>query len=189
MGLAKTSNNSTETQPTPCAARGGGRHMRCAVVSDLRGETHRERGRLHCLECASRMLPEQPLIHGFTWKTAFYRGALVLHKQRTAQQAHSRAAAAEAFAPSAAVTALVLRTDQERRLHPPTLRHSVAGQNAAPRLPGWCVGTRRRARCGHQPRAAPTAWAKLTRAACATRRALDERRATSGRAGNRTQSS
>jgi hypothetical protein len=77
-----------------------------------------ERGRLHCAECDSRVLPERPLIHGFTWKTAFYRGALLrianrLSEQRQAQQAGSSVPAGGAPAPSGAVTALVLRTDQE----------------------------------------------------------------------------
>jgi hypothetical protein len=40
-------------------------------------ESYRERGRWHCQACDRRMLPERPLIHGFTWKTAFYRGALL----------------------------------------------------------------------------------------------------------------
>jgi hypothetical protein len=72
---------------------------------------------LHCLDCDSRTLPEQPLIHGFTWKTAFYRGALLriagrLHEQRTAQQQSASAAGAGAGT-DASVTALVLRTDEE----------------------------------------------------------------------------
>jgi hypothetical protein len=47
-----------------------------------------------------------PLTHGFTWKTAFYRGALLcisnrLHEQRKVQRSDGP------------VTALVLRTEQE----------------------------------------------------------------------------
>jgi Protein of unknown function (DUF2786) len=85
---------------------------------EARTETYRERGRLHCLDCDTRMLPEQPLIHGFTWKTAFYRGALLriknrLDEQRKGQQASSSEAAAEPPASGGSVTALVLRTDQE----------------------------------------------------------------------------
>jgi hypothetical protein len=61
-------------------------------------------------------LPEQPLIHGFTWKTAFYRGALLriasrLHDQRTVQR--QSAPAPGAVTAGASVTALVLRTDRE----------------------------------------------------------------------------
>ena len=56
--------------------------------------TYAHRGRMVCEECDQRMLAERPLIHGFTWKTAFYRGALGrianrLHEQRQAQQAQS----------------------------------------------------------------------------------------------------
>ncbi len=79
--------------------------------------TYRVRGQRWCEQCDKRVLPERPLIHGFTWKTAFYRGALLriatrLAAQRKAQQqpppAHVGASAA-----AGRVTALVLRTDQE----------------------------------------------------------------------------
>jgi len=79
--------------------------------------TYRVRGQRWCEQCDKCALPERPLIHGVTWKTAFYRGALLriatrLSAQRKAQQ---QPPPADAAASSAAgrVTALVLRTDQE----------------------------------------------------------------------------
>jgi hypothetical protein len=81
--------------------------------------TYRERGVLWCAECDARVLPDRPLIHGFTWKTAFYRGALLriaqrLAAQRKAQQQPSPAGVdADAAPVSGRVTALVLRTEQE----------------------------------------------------------------------------
>ncbi len=72
--------------------------------------------------CGTRLLPQRPLGHGFSWKTAFYRGALLrisnrLYAQRKAQQrqqpAAPKPAAVEAAPAGAAVTALVVRTDQE----------------------------------------------------------------------------
>ena len=79
--------------------------------------TYRARGQRWCEQCDKRVLPERPLIHGFTWKTAFYRGALLriatrLSAQRKSQQQPPPAHAA-ASAAAGRVTALVLRTDQE----------------------------------------------------------------------------
>jgi len=79
--------------------------------------TYRARGQRWCEQCDKPVLLERPLIHGFTWKTAFYRGALLriatrLSAQRRAQQQPSPAHAA-ASATAGRVTALVLRTDQE----------------------------------------------------------------------------
>jgi len=70
-----------------------------------------------CVECARPVVPERPLIHGVTWKTAFYRGALLriatrLSAQRKAQQQPPPAHPA-ASGEAGRVTALVLRTDQE----------------------------------------------------------------------------
>jgi len=75
------------------------------------------RGQRWCKQCDKRVLPERPLIHGFTWQTAFYRDALLriatrLSAQRKAQQQPLPAHAA-ASATAGRVTALVLRTDQE----------------------------------------------------------------------------
>ena len=39
--------------------------------------TYRKLGRLHCAECDTRVLPTRPLMQGFSWKTAFYRGAVL----------------------------------------------------------------------------------------------------------------
>jgi len=79
--------------------------------------TYRVRGQRWCNQCDKCVLPERPLIHGFTWKTAFYRGALLriatrLSAQRKAQQQPPPTHAA-ASATAGGVTALVLRTDQE----------------------------------------------------------------------------
>ncbi|MGI8492835.1 MAG: DUF2786 domain-containing protein, partial [Acidimicrobiales bacterium] len=73
-------------------------------------------GRRWCVRCATRVLPERPLIPGVNWKTAFYRGALLriatrLAAQRKAQQ--QSAAVPDVAEAGARVTALVLRTDQE----------------------------------------------------------------------------
>ena len=69
--------------------------------------TYMHRGRLVCEDCDQRTLTERPIIHGYSWKTAFFRGALWrianrLQEQRQTQQTQS-----------APVMALVLRTDQE----------------------------------------------------------------------------
>jgi Protein of unknown function (DUF2786) len=74
-------------------------------------ETYRERGQLHCEACDELVLPERPLLHGFSWKTGFYRGAILrisnrLYEQRKAQK---QPAAEDA----ASIRALVVRTDQE----------------------------------------------------------------------------
>ena len=79
-------------------------------------ETYRERGHLYCLDCDGSMLPSRPLVRGFTWKTAFYRGALLriqnrLYEQRQAQQQPATKTADDPA--GAAVTALVLRTGQD----------------------------------------------------------------------------
>ena len=62
--------------------------------------------RLMCLQCSTNMVAERPIIHCFSWKTAFYRGAVLrisnrLYEQRKATQI------------DAPVTALMLRTEQE----------------------------------------------------------------------------
>ncbi len=79
--------------------------------------TYRVRGQRWCEQCDKRVLPERPLIHGVTWKTAFYRGALLrianrLSAQRRAEQQPPPAHAA-ASSEAGRVMALVLRTDQE----------------------------------------------------------------------------
>jgi hypothetical protein len=68
--------------------------------------TYAHRGRLVCEDCDQRALLERPLIHGFTWKTAFFRGALARIATRLLEQRRTQAE-------SAPITALVLRTDQE----------------------------------------------------------------------------
>ena len=45
-------------------------------------DTYHEHGELHYEDCDNRMLPERPLIRGFTWKIAFYRGALLRIQNR-----------------------------------------------------------------------------------------------------------
>jgi hypothetical protein len=64
------------------------------------------RWELNCIECDERMLSERPLVHGFTWKTAFYRGAILRISNRLYEQRHARQ-------DDGPVTALVLRTDHE----------------------------------------------------------------------------
>lgn len=64
------------------------------------------RWELNCIECDERMLPERPVIHGFTWKTAFYRGAILRISNRLYEQRQARK-------DDGPVTALVLRTDHE----------------------------------------------------------------------------
>jgi hypothetical protein len=39
--------------------------------------TYHEHGRLWCDRCDARVLPERPLIQGFSWKTGFYRGVIL----------------------------------------------------------------------------------------------------------------
>jgi len=79
--------------------------------------TYRVRGQRWCEQCDKRVLPARPLIHGVTWKTGFYRGALLriatrLSAQRKAQQ-QPPPTRTTASATAGRVTALVLRTDQE----------------------------------------------------------------------------
>jgi hypothetical protein len=62
-----------------CGARGRpsrGWRAWCPACEDWT-ETYRERGRLRCGRCDARVLPDRLLIHGFSWKTAFYRGTLL----------------------------------------------------------------------------------------------------------------
>jgi hypothetical protein len=78
-------------------------------------ETYVERGKLHCEACDEPVLAERPLIHGFSWKTAFYRGAILrisnrLSEQRKVQQQPAPAADG---ANAASMRALVVRTEQE----------------------------------------------------------------------------
>jgi hypothetical protein len=72
-------------------------------------ETYRADGVLYCAECDTLMLAERPVVRAFTWKTAFYRGALLriknrLYEQRKTQQSHGTR-----------VTTLVVRTEQENQ--------------------------------------------------------------------------
>ena len=68
--------------------------------------TYAERGKLHCAKCDTRMLPSRPIVHGFSWKTAFYRGAVL----RISNRLYEQRKAAQSDAP---LTALMLRTEQE----------------------------------------------------------------------------
>jgi Protein of unknown function (DUF2786) len=83
----------------------------CVECEDWRSEdeAYVDRSGLQCDDCDMLLLSERPPVRAFTWKTAFFRGALVriknrLYDQRTEQQAHG-----------ARVTALMLRTDQENQ--------------------------------------------------------------------------
>jgi len=78
----------------------------CPDCEDWPAATYRELGRLHCSRCDTRVLPTRPVVHGFSWKTAFYRGAVSRIYSRLQEQRK----AAQADAP---VTALMLRTEQE----------------------------------------------------------------------------
>jgi hypothetical protein len=78
----------------------------CPECQDWADETYRELGRLHCSECDTRVLPSRPTVHGFSWKTAFYRGAVLRIFHRLQEQR-------EAVQADAPVTALVLRTEHE----------------------------------------------------------------------------
>jgi Protein of unknown function (DUF2786) len=78
----------------------------CPQCEDWAHDTYRELGKLHCSDCDTRVLSTRPVVHGFSWKTAFYRGAVSrifsrLQDQRKASQAETP------------VTALMLRTEQE----------------------------------------------------------------------------
>ena len=78
----------------------------CPECEDWVDATYRELGSLHCVRCDTRVLPTRPVVHGFSWKTAFYRGAV----SRIFNRLQEQRKAAQADAP---VTALVLRTEQE----------------------------------------------------------------------------
>jgi Protein of unknown function (DUF2786) len=69
-------------------------------------ETYQQRRELLCDICDSSMLPERPLIHGFTWKTAFFRGAVLRISNRLHEQLNAERDAK-------LVTALVVRTEHE----------------------------------------------------------------------------
>ena len=68
-----------------------------------------DRSGLQCDDCDTLLLSERPPVRAFTWKTAFFRGALVRIKNRLYDQRQ------EQHAQGARVTALLLRTDQENQ--------------------------------------------------------------------------
>jgi hypothetical protein len=83
----------------------------CLECEDWRSEdeAYSDQLELHCADCDTLLLTERPPVRPFTWKTAFFRGALLriknrLYEQRKEQQAHG-----------ARVTALMVRTDQENQ--------------------------------------------------------------------------
>jgi hypothetical protein len=77
------------------------------------------------------MLHERPAVHGFTWKTAFFRGAVLRISNRLYEQRHG----AQDDAP---VTALVLRTDHENAAY--IDQHFGEVRKGRPRRTGYHAG-------------------------------------------------